>query len=146
MKFHALSFAIALISFPVFAQTPSNLSPPTMIAAPEKTPVVKHSCVKPGESPGRLATANQMKSFNADVKTYLDCLQAFVKSQGDVVKAQTELMKVQTEIGNNAVKEHNDYVAELSKKQEAELSKMEDAERNKKTDSELNKNKIQPTK
>ncbi len=71
-----------------------------------------HTCMKP-DQPGRLATKNQLKTFDRDAKLFRECLQAFVK-------AQTELVKLHSDIGNSAVKEYNDYVTELSKKPDEE--------------------------
>ncbi len=89
-----------------FAQVPTPPTPATVSTATLPT----HKCMKP-EHPGRLATNNQLKTFNNDAKLYRECLQAFVN-------AQAELVKFHSEIGNSAVKEYNDYVTEVSKKKE----------------------------
>ena len=81
------------------AQSPA---PP---AAPPARP--GHTCAKP-EVPGRLATGSTIKLFNAESKKYRECLQDFVKAQG-------ELVKLHTEQGNAAVKEFNDYVTAMNK-------------------------------
>jgi hypothetical protein len=67
-----------------------------------------HACIKP-DTPGPLASKNQLKIFANDQKTYRDCLQ-------DFVKAQSALSKLHMEAANAAIKEHNDYVAASSKK------------------------------
>lgn len=86
------------------AQVPAAQSP-----APAATPArAAHGCVRP-EEPGKLGTNSQFKAFNNDVKTYRECLQAFVKAQAALVKRYEE-------IGNDAVKEYNDFVTEMNKK------------------------------
>ena len=92
------------------AQTPAPPAPTAVSAAPRPP----HTCMRP-DHPGRLASNNQIKSFNNDAKLYRECLQAFVK-------AQAELVKFHSEIGNSAVNEYNDYVTEFAKKKEEEKS------------------------
>ena len=89
------------------AQVPA--SQPSAAASTVSAPPA-HNCVRP-ERPGRLATSNQVKTYDKSVLTYRDCMQAFVKMQG-------ELVKLHSEIGNNAVKEYNDYVTAGSKPNE----------------------------
>ena len=93
------------------AQVPT---PPAAVSAVSTATRPTHTCMKP-EHPGRLATNNQLKTFNNDAKLYRECLQAFVN-------AQAELVKFHSEIGNSAVKEYNDYVTEYAKKKEEEKS------------------------
>lgn len=88
------------------AQVPESLQPPVVATAAAARPA--HGCLRP-EPPGRLALVNQVKTYNKDVLAYRDCLQAFVKAQG-------ELVKMHTEIGNSAVNEYNAFVTEMSKK------------------------------
>ena len=88
-------FAVAAI-----AQSPAPAAAPAA-ALPG------HTCIKP-EVPGRLATGSTIKLFNAESKKYRECLQDFVKAQG-------ELVKLHTEQGNAAVKEFNDYVTAMNK-------------------------------
>lgn len=76
-------------------------------AAPTPAGQPKHNCVKP-EEPSRLATKNQFKFFDGQSKKYRECLQDFVKAQG-------ELVKLHSDAGNSAVKEFNDYVTEINK-------------------------------
>jgi hypothetical protein len=96
----ALSASLAAFAF---AQTPAPQAAPAATAA-----APAHNCVRP-EEPGNLGTKSQFSAFNRDVKSYRECLQAFVKAQAALVKHHEEL-------GNNAVKEYNDYVTEMNKK------------------------------
>ena len=92
-----------------FAQSPTSPSPSPAAAVALTRPA--HNCVKPGQQPGRLASANQIKNYNAEVKAYQDCLQTFVK-------VQSELVKLHSEVGNAAVNEYNDFVTEMKLKKE----------------------------
>ena len=89
------------------AQVPA--SQPSAAASTVSAPPA-HNCVRP-EPIGRLATSNQVKTYDKSVVTYRDCMQAFVKMHA-------ELVKLHSEIGNNAVKEYNDYVTAGSKPNE----------------------------
>ena len=105
-------FAIIMVSVAFSAIAAAQIPTPPAPAAVSATARPAHKCVKP-EHPGRLATNNQLKTFNNDAKLYRECLQAFVN-------AQAELVKLHSEIGNSAVKEYNDYVTEYAKKKEEE--------------------------
>jgi hypothetical protein len=96
----SIAFSVAALAF---AQTPAPQAAPAATAA-----APAHNCVRP-EEPGNLGTKSQFSAFNRDAKAYRECLQAFVKAQGALVKHHEE-------IGNNAVKEYNDYVTEMNKK------------------------------
>lgn len=88
------------------AQVPASSQPPAAATAAARP--AQHGCARP-DPPGRLASANQVKTYNKDVLVYRDCLQVFVKAQG-------ELVKMHTEIGNSAVNEYNEFVTEMNKK------------------------------
>ena len=94
-----------------FAQSPTSPPPSPSPAAAATLTRPAHNCVKPGQQPGRLASANQIKNYNAEVKAYQDCLQTFVK-------VQSELVKLHSEVGNAAVNEFNDFVTEMKLKKE----------------------------
>ena len=66
-----------------------------------------HNCVKP-EHPGPYAREPQLKAFTRSAETYKSCMQKFVVDQQEIAKAAAET-------GNAAVKEFNDFVAELNK-------------------------------
>ena len=101
---------VSLISCGFTAMAIAQVPPPQPSAASTVPAPSAHNCVKP-ERPGRLATSNQVKTYDKSVVTYRDCMQAFVKMQA-------ELVKLHSEIGNNAVKEYNDYVTAGSKPNE----------------------------
>ena len=91
----------------VAAQAPAPEQPVVAPAAAQAT----HNCVKPPQ-PGRLATKSHRKLFDEESKKYRGCLQ-------DYVTAQSELVKQHAERANAAIKEFNDYVAEMNKLAEA---------------------------
>jgi hypothetical protein len=66
-----------------------------------------HNCVKP-EHPGPFPREPQLKAFTRNVETYKSCMQKFPADQQEAAKAALEA-------GNAAVKEFNDFVAELNK-------------------------------
>ncbi len=66
-----------------------------------------HNCVKP-EHPGPFAREPQLKAFTRNVETYKSCMQKFAADQQEAAKAALEA-------GNAAVKEFNDFIAELNK-------------------------------
>jgi hypothetical protein len=67
-----------------------------------------HNCVKP-EILGPFAREpQQFKAFARSVETYKSCMQKFAADQQEAAKASIEA-------GNAAVKEFNDFIAELNK-------------------------------
>ena len=66
-----------------------------------------HNCVKP-EHPGPSPREQQRKAFARNVDTYKSCMQKFAADQQEAAKAALEA-------GNAAVKEFNDFIAELNK-------------------------------
>ena len=65
-----------------------------------------HNCVQP-EHPGPYAREPQLKAFTRSVEAYKTCLQKFAADQQEVAKAAVTA-------GNAAVKEFNEYAAELN--------------------------------
>lgn len=66
-----------------------------------------HHCVKP-ERPGPAPKEPQRKAFTLGVETYKSCMQKFAADQQEAAKAAIE-------VGNAAIQEYNDFVAELNK-------------------------------
>lgn len=62
----------------------------------------KHDCKSP-EFPGRLASANQIKSFEKRATEYSQCIKAFVDARSVAVKAATD--------------EYNVWLADVRKQQ-----------------------------
>ena len=66
-----------------------------------------HNCVKP-EHPGPSPREAQRKAFARNLEAYKSCMLKFAADQQEAAKAALEA-------GNAAVKEFNDFVAELNK-------------------------------
>jgi hypothetical protein len=101
--------AIAL-SVAASAQTPA--APPTPAATP------KHSCVKPGEHPGRLASENQIRSWTRSANGYLECLKKFVAEQQAAAKPYQDAARVYIEAGNATIEEFNAAAKDLKDQQD----------------------------
>jgi hypothetical protein len=106
----SLAPAIAALSFAATAQTPPAAS------APATAP--KHSCVKPGEHPGRLASDNQQRSWTRSVNAYLECLKKFVTEQQAAAKPYQDAAQVYIQAGNAAIEEFNNSVKEFKDQQD----------------------------
>ena len=80
----------------------------TAAAAQQPAPAkAAHNCVKP-ELLGPSPREAQRKAFVRNLEAYKSCIQKFVADQQEAAKAALEA-------GNAAVKEFNDFVAELNK-------------------------------
>lgn len=84
------------------AQQPA--APPTP-AAPQNT------CVKP-EFPGAFADSRRFDRFNKEYKVYSDCIKKYVDETKAIADAAVEA-------GNKAIKEFNEFSAELAERQAA---------------------------
>lgn len=91
----AASFLIAALT-PASAQT----------AAPAAD-IPKHSCVKPGEYPGRLATERQQRAWQREMATYSECMKKFAEDQ-------RMLSDMHIKAANTAINEHNEFVRVMS--------------------------------
>ncbi|HEX8739664.1 MAG TPA: hypothetical protein VF925_05940 [Casimicrobiaceae bacterium] len=109
----ALALAAGLWAVAAFAQqsaAPATAAP----AAPASTaPVPKHSCVHPGEFPGKLASDRQQKQWQKDFVAYVDCLRKFVTDQQALAQPHVQAANATVEEYNKAVKEYNDTIQKL---------------------------------
>ena len=71
------------------------------------TPKPAHNCVKP-EYPGRLSTEHQRRMFTKTLDLYTPCMKKFAADQETISKAAYEAYSA-------AIKEYNDFIAELNK-------------------------------
>ncbi len=77
-------------------------------AAQQPTPAApKHSCTKPGEHPGRLASDTQQRSWTRNVNAYLECLKKFVADEQAIVKPLNDQAKPHIDAANAAIDEYN---------------------------------------
>jgi hypothetical protein len=103
MRFTFVIAALALAAAPALAQQPAA-------GAASTGAVPKHTCVKPGEFPGSLASDGQKRQFQRDYVAYTDCLKKFVDEQNKL--AEPHIKAANDTVGeyNAAVKSFNDLV------------------------------------
>jgi len=103
-KLSFLIFLAAAYTGAVAAQAPAPA------AAPAAMPTPKHSCQKPGEYPGNLASDNQKNAWRKDFVAYVDCVKKFVTDEQALAKPHLEAANAAVEEYNAAVKEYNDTI------------------------------------
>jgi hypothetical protein len=82
--------------------------PPTAAApAPAAAPVPKHSCAKPGDFPGSLATENQRRNWQKGYVDYVDCLKKFINEQQALAEPHIKASNDAISDYNAGVKEYN---------------------------------------
>ncbi len=98
------ALALAGLASAAAAQQPA----PAVAAAP----VPKHSCVKPDEYPGNLASDTQKRSWQKEYVGYVDCLKKFIEEQQAIAEPHVKA-------SNAAITEYNagvkDYNAQIEK-------------------------------
>ncbi|MBK6602623.1 MAG: hypothetical protein IPG28_14035 [Betaproteobacteria bacterium] len=107
----SLASTLAVASFAAVAQTAPAVPPP---AAP-----AKHSCVKPGDFPGRLASENLTRGWIRSVNGYLECLKKYIGEQQAAAKPYQEAARVYVDAANAAIEEFNTSAKEFKDQQEA---------------------------
>ena len=96
----AAALAVAVGSA-AFAQTPAGG------ATAPAAPVPKHSCTKPGEFPGNLASDNQRRNWQRSYVDYVDCLKKFIGEQQALAEPHVKASNGAIEEYNAGVKEYN---------------------------------------
>jgi hypothetical protein len=92
--------AAALVAAPLSAQTP----------APASGTTIKHSCVKPDEFPGRLATDQKMRSWQKAFLSYSDCLKKFIADEQAAAEPHIKAGNAAIQEYNAAIKDYNSAV------------------------------------
>ena len=95
--------AASLTAISVFAQQAEP--------APNVPPVPPPTCTKP-EFPGPFSDQRRFERFNKDSKNYADCIKKYIAETKAVSDANVAA-------GNNAIKEFNDFIAEVDARQAA---------------------------
>ena len=99
------SILVAAVAYavgsPLLAQTPAGGT-----AAPA-APVPKHSCTKPGEFPGNLASDNQRRNWQRSYVDYVDCLKKFINEQQALAEPHVKASNDAINDYNAGVKEYN---------------------------------------
>ena len=96
----------SLIALLTIVFTTSAFAQQTDPAAPV-TSRPAHNCVKP-EYPGRLSTEHQRRVFSKALEQYTPCMKKFAADQ-------EAISKVAYEAYSAAIKEYNDFIADLNK-------------------------------
>ena len=80
---------------------------PTAAPAAAAAPVPKHSCTKPGDFPGSLATENQRRNWQKGYVDYVDCLKKFINDQRALAEPHIKASNDAINDYNAGVKEYN---------------------------------------
>ena len=80
---------------------------PTPAPAAAAAPVPKHSCTKPGDFPGSLATENQRRNWQKGYVEYVDCLKKFINDQQALAEPHIKASNDAINDYNAGVKEYN---------------------------------------
>ena len=80
---------------------------PTPAPAAAAAPIPKHSCTKPGDFPGSLATDNQRRNWQKGYVEYVDCLKKFINDQQALAEPHIKASNDAINDYNAGVKEYN---------------------------------------
>ena len=101
---HTISRIVAGVALAGMAASALAQQPAAPAAA---GPIPKHSCAKPGDFPGGLASENQRKNWQKGYVEYVDCLKKFINEQ-------QALAEPHVKASNDAINEYNDGVKEYN--------------------------------
>ena len=76
--------------------------------APAESP--KHSCTKPGDHPGALASETQRRTWQKDYVAYTDCLKKFINEQKALAEPYVKAYNAAVDEYNESVKTFNEQV------------------------------------
>ena len=101
---HSLAILVftALSSIALAQQAPAS--------AAAAAPAPKHSCTKPGEFPGNLASDAQRRTWQKDFVAYIDCLKKFVEEQQALAKPHIDAANAAVNEYNAGVKDYNEQI------------------------------------
>ena len=89
---------------------------PAASAAATSAPVPKHSCVKPGEYPGNLASDTQKRSWQKEYVGYVDCLKKFIEEQQSIAEPHVKASNAAINEYNAGVKDYNEQIEKAKSK------------------------------
>ena len=87
-------------------------SAPQAAPAPAR-PVAPHTCKKPGEFPGRLASENNRRTWVKEANEYLACLKKYAMEQQSAAQALFDQAKPHADAANATIDEHNKAATQL---------------------------------
>jgi hypothetical protein len=82
---------------------------PSLGQATPAPAVPSHSCAKP-EFPGRVAPQPKLRRWQADFKTYMDCLKTYLNERNAAIDAQAAKAKATVDEINAGVAEYNEAI------------------------------------
>jgi hypothetical protein len=112
MRFNLLLAVAAFAASPVLAQN-APAAPAAPAAEVPDSEVPKHSCTKPGEFPGSLASERQQREYQKEFVVYTDCLKKFALDQQRLAQPHAKAANAAADEYNNAVKVYNAEVEKL---------------------------------
>ena len=105
-RFIAVVVAVALGGVAPAGIAQQSGAPPTPAAAPAP----KHSCAKPGDFPGNLASENQKRNWQKGYVDYVDCLKKFINEQQALAEPHVKASNDAINEYNAGVKEYNSQI------------------------------------
>ena len=108
-----------LLALLAFAATPSlaqNAPAPAAASATSSADVPKHTCGKPGDFPGSLASDTQKRAYQKEFVAYTDCLKKFATDQQKLAEPHAKAANDAANEYNTAVKAFNEAVEKAKEK------------------------------
>ena len=99
--------AVAFCTVAAFAYAQQPQQPATPASA---APVPKHTCGKPSDYPGNLASDTQKKNWQKDYVAYVDCVKKFIEEQQALAEPHVKASNDAIVEYNAAVKAYNETV------------------------------------
>ena len=100
----------ALAALAVAALASAALGQQAAPAAAPAAPLPKHSCAKPGEFPGNLASDTQKRTWQKEYVDYVDCLKKFIEEQQALADPHIKAANAAINEYNTGVKEYNSQI------------------------------------
>jgi hypothetical protein len=110
---------LALSTFALAAAAFAQTSAPPAAAGAKVAP---HTCEKPGEHPGRLASDNQRRNWVRNVNAYLECLKKYAVEHQSIAKPMIEQAQPHIDAANAAIDEHNKAATAFKADQEKNMN------------------------
>ena len=107
MTHRVTRMSVALLLGALAGAALAQQPPPADAPAASSAPLPKHSCTKPGEFPGNLASDKQKQAWQKDFVTYVDCLKKFISEQQALADPHVKASNAAINEYNAGVKEYN---------------------------------------